>query len=475
MLRPKIYYRADGNSTIGLGHVSRCCALAEMLKKYFECIFIIQKPLPDIKKQILQSCSKIITLQLASKFMEEAKKLRNRLSPGDIVVLDGYRFVTAYQREIKKSGCKLVCVDDIYSYHFLSDAIINHAGGVLPSFYSREYFTRLFLGPEYAMLRKPFWENKVVQRKNNSNVLVLLGGADPTNQIQKVLERCYRPKDKHVFHIVVGAAYGYIESIKEFLESRKDFRAKLYRNMSAAGLKKLMQKCETAITSPSTTAFEYLFVGGKLYLHTIADNQKNVFRYFIENKLARSFSEWASESDVEFKGARLEYNFVQNIRKVFFDLRTELSLEIHKATIGNAKVIFNWINDPVVRAQSYNSAMIPWESHFSWYKKKINDKKSFMYLIYLNKKVIGQARFEVREREATISYMLSEAHRGKGLGKIILKMAVMNLIKEARNVRKVIGYVKQNNMASRKSFQHFGFVEKNTNDYPNSMMYVLNL
>ena len=38
-MKPKIYIRADGNSGIGLGHVIRSLALAEMLKEDFNCIF----------------------------------------------------------------------------------------------------------------------------------------------------------------------------------------------------------------------------------------------------------------------------------------------------------------------------------------------------------------------------------------------------------------------------------------------------
>ena len=38
MIKKKVVLRADGNSKIGLGHVYRLLALAEMLKEDFECV-----------------------------------------------------------------------------------------------------------------------------------------------------------------------------------------------------------------------------------------------------------------------------------------------------------------------------------------------------------------------------------------------------------------------------------------------------
>jgi spore coat polysaccharide biosynthesis predicted glycosyltransferase SpsG len=56
----KVILRADGNSEIGLGHVYRSLALAEMLNEDFETVFLIKKPLKELKRTILQTCSECI-------------------------------------------------------------------------------------------------------------------------------------------------------------------------------------------------------------------------------------------------------------------------------------------------------------------------------------------------------------------------------------------------------------------------------
>ena len=40
MHKPRVVFKADGNKDIGLGHIYRCIALAQMLKSEFEVAFL---------------------------------------------------------------------------------------------------------------------------------------------------------------------------------------------------------------------------------------------------------------------------------------------------------------------------------------------------------------------------------------------------------------------------------------------------
>jgi UDP-2,4-diacetamido-2,4,6-trideoxy-beta-L-altropyranose hydrolase len=92
----RVIFRADGNSRIGLGHVARSLALAHMLRGEFECVFAVQSPTKELKEQILQVCSGIISLPLCLPSEERfVHELAAYISKDEIVVLDGYDFGTA--------------------------------------------------------------------------------------------------------------------------------------------------------------------------------------------------------------------------------------------------------------------------------------------------------------------------------------------------------------------------------------------
>src|ERR1035437_10795092 len=86
----RIFFRADGSSKIGLGHVVRCLALIEMLNRDFECIFLIKDADEKIKHLIERNC-KLIELR-SSDFDKEVLEVLNIVTGNDIVVLDGYCF-----------------------------------------------------------------------------------------------------------------------------------------------------------------------------------------------------------------------------------------------------------------------------------------------------------------------------------------------------------------------------------------------
>ena len=187
-VRRKVIFRADGSDRIGLGHLIRSQALAEMLADDFDCVFALAEapaviaeelasrfsvywlppaaayPLVAASQQQEEAPTPLAAQQQAGKAspaaaatqQQQAAALAALASPHDIIVLDGYPFDTAYQQVLRERGCKLVSIDDIHAYPFVVDAIINTAGGVRPMHYQALPGTRFCLGLRYALLRRPF-------------------------------------------------------------------------------------------------------------------------------------------------------------------------------------------------------------------------------------------------------------------------------------------------------------------------------
>lgn len=313
--KTNIYFRADGNSQIGLGHVIRSLALVEMLRNSFPCHFIIRNPLPTLKSQILELCESIV--ELPENDEAEAKKIAEELLTNqDIIVLDGYHFRTEYQRAIKKSKAKLVCIDDIFAHHFLADIIINHAGGVSPAQYSAEAHTQFLLGLKYALLRKPFREaSKAKQAAQRNAIFICLGGADPNNDTIQVIQKGIAHTEFETFYVVVGAAYIYRAELEALVNTLSQ-KIVILQNISAEEMVAYMQKCKVAITSPSTISYEYLSIGGILHLKVTADNQKNINKYFLESGLAFSFDDFPIQQENKVEKAL-------SLQRAYFDGKTQ--------------------------------------------------------------------------------------------------------------------------------------------------------
>jgi UDP-2,4-diacetamido-2,4,6-trideoxy-beta-L-altropyranose hydrolase len=286
--KKKIIFRVDGNSEIGLGHISRCCALADMLKHDLEIYFYTRAGNLAVIDDIKHYCADVFVLDESISYEEESAKWVSCLKGSEIVVLDGYNFKTAYQQQIINTGCKLVCIDDIHAYHFVADVVINHAPGIDKKAYSCEDHTQLCLGTEYVLLKKMFLDEAVVSDKaldlENSSILICFGGADPTGITQETLAEIMHLFSGRNIHVIVGAAYIHLPQLQQIIAVNK--QVSLHINIKPEDMLAFMKQSHIAVTSASTIALEYICVKGNLFLKCIADNQKDIYKSLIEKDCA---------------------------------------------------------------------------------------------------------------------------------------------------------------------------------------------
>lgn len=271
----RVVFRADGNAQIGLGHVVRSLALADVLREHFDTAFAIQTPTPAVGDMILEVCRRILPLPATSKLAEDADAFCGQLQPGDIVVLDGYHFDEAYQRACRDEGHRiLVCIDDMHDRYMYADAVINHGGGIAASEYEAEAYTQFFLGPEYALLRKPFLVVPPATRAlaNPNDYFVCMGGADPHNLSQKMLAGLARVPDVRQVTVVTGSANPFRPKLEASLP-QLPFPAQVLHNLDAKAMCQVMESCGTAIVPASSVAMEACAVGMRLFVGHFVPNQ----------------------------------------------------------------------------------------------------------------------------------------------------------------------------------------------------------
>lgn len=157
----RIVFRADGNMQIGLGHVMRSLALAEMLRSEFECVFAIHNPSKQLAEVIATFCDSIIYIDNTS----EVESFFSHLDGKELVVLDGYNFDNIYRSELKKRVRKLVLIDDTAENYSDADMVINHCLREGVNIYRGIPTDFTLLGFKYALIRKLFRRSARIKRR----------------------------------------------------------------------------------------------------------------------------------------------------------------------------------------------------------------------------------------------------------------------------------------------------------------------
>lgn len=122
---------------------------------------------------------------------------------------------------------------------------------------------------------------------------------------------------------------------------------------------------------------------------------------------------------------------------------------------------FKWVNNPQVRANSFNQDPIPYEDHVKWFYSRIASPSSFLYLFFnAESQPVGQVRID-KGGETIIDISVDEHFRGRSYSSEILKAACTDyLLRSAGDT--IFSYVKKTNPASYKSFVKCGFSETYT-------------
>jgi RimJ/RimL family protein N-acetyltransferase len=122
------------------------------------------------------------------------------------------------------------------------------------------------------------------------------------------------------------------------------------------------------------------------------------------------------------------------------------------------KKILEWRNEPEVRGQMFNSKLISWSEHATFWNKIIEDKRKYGFIISAEGEDCGVIRFDVENNEAEIDIFISKKFHGKGIGTKALEKS----IKEAKklNLRSINARIKPQNYSSIKAFEKNGFVPK---------------
>ncbi|AYA36686.1 UDP-2,4-diacetamido-2,4,6-trideoxy-beta-L-altropyranose hydrolase [Hymenobacter oligotrophus] len=473
---PRLVFRADGNPRIGLGHVMRLLALADILGQQYPTVFVVQEPWAELMQLLRAACDEVVEAPPMPYEGEPAWLAQQVLQPTDVLVLDGYGFEFNYQQAVRPHVARLVYIDDLHSFPQAADLILNPAGGISAKDYElRQPGAQVLSGPRHAPLRPVFQQAAQQPTPTDASahtVLVCLGGADPTQQTQRITHMLLELEPIQQVHAVVGSAFAGWDALQSWANDQP--RLLLHRNLGAAEMCALMQQCGTAVCSPSTISYEYCAAGGGLlFVQPVADNQHDIDLFLRSSGLALPFHA-ATNVLTSPEAGRLAEQMRHAQRRQFDGLAPQRlhqafaalllpapTFRLRLATAADSDLLFAWSNDPTVRQFSFNPNPIERAEHDVWFTSRLNNPEAVLLIAEddATHTALGLIRFAIAGTEATLSYQIAAEHRGRGLSAPLLAAGTEALHQLRPQVQRVLGHVQLRNEASLKSFRRAGFAE----------------
>jgi RimJ/RimL family protein N-acetyltransferase len=100
-------------------------------------------------------------------------------------------------------------------------------------------------------------------------------------------------------------------------------------------------------------------------------------------------------------------------------------IDFFKATMEDAKLIYDWRLDPESMKQSHQTNSFSFESHLKWFEQSIQSQNREIYLAKVNGVQVGMVRRDLKVSGQTepiwlLSWLIAPSQRGKGFGKKML-------------------------------------------------------
>lgn len=139
-------------------------------------------------------------------------------------------------------------------------------------------------------------------------------------------------------------------------------------------------------------------------------------------------------------------------------------LFLRDAKIDDLQITYLWANHPHTREFAFNKDLISFETHSKWFQRKLHNGDCIYKIFIRDGEPIGSIRFDIKDGEGLISYLISPELTGKGFGKKILEYGILSITLERPQIKTLKGLVQKENIASIRIFKKLGFERTDFND-----------
>lgn len=300
MLR-RIVFRVDASPRIGTGHVFRCLSVADALAKAgVTCHFAMTDHPENLAELVMGRGHVLHRLNpvagaaphpappphapwLAGSWQQDARQTRDILAmvQPDWLILDHYA-LDAMWEDTARGTTPLAVIDDLADRPHSADLLLDSGLDRLPRHYAAlvPKNCKLLLGPEFSLLRDEFArlrsraEQRRATHEDVRSLLVTLGGMDPDNILQRLLDILIGLDLHRRFIITAIAGRGSTLATPEGqARMRADHGIRVLSNVTNVG--ELILNADLCIGAAGSTSWERCCLGLPTLMLVLADNQSS--------------------------------------------------------------------------------------------------------------------------------------------------------------------------------------------------------
>lgn len=356
-----VVIRADANSKIGMGHVTRCLSVADaLLKRGEEVLFVTadDTPVPLLTKKgipyrVLHTDYADMEAELPE-LWEVLRELPQGAESPDAalaqkntsILVDSYYVTEKYLAALKKR-ITTIYMDDIYAFSYPVDMLINYNIYGEEMGYEKDAAfadTKLLLGANYVPLREEFSagagyvqsrkelsaetenvtpaEDRLHQtaeqgRTADGGILITTGGSDSFNLAGQLLMEAmkYDALKEKEYHVVSGSLNPHIRELQALAQKHEN----IHIHCNVTNMAELMAESEVALSAGGSTLYELCAVGVPVIAFSFAENQERLVQTFVKRGIAQYGGNYRTD------GNKMIQNTIAGLETLLEDknLRTE--------------------------------------------------------------------------------------------------------------------------------------------------------
>lgn len=492
-----VVFRCDSTKKQGLGHVFRAVAVADAAVAAGHTVEFLARIESETGRTLLADHAFECTVPESTDPRDVAEWAAERRA--DVVHVDTYEDQGDLRDELSDRGILLSNVEDAHWGRRPADIVIDPSAGAEHAYRPWDASHRLVRGVSAIPLRREILADLDISAQRRKEVdsalaageqlplrvLIVMGGTDAKN-MTKVVAQWW--------------ADAGVPAETTVVTSREDLELPGMKSVRPGpGIARSFPHMDLMISGSGTTMWELAALGVPMALVQLVDNQKDNYTFAVNSGIALGLGSVADldpegYGDADLPGAD-RAAAVEALRELALDESSRRrmaeagralvdgqgasrivaawsealsartgDITARRADINDASVLYDWRNDPSVRAVSRQKEELSWTGHIQWLSQTLARTDRELWIIQRSGEPVGTVRFDRLDEEGSVwevSITVAPSLRGQGLASILLREAEAEFLRsrpeEERESVEFIAEMLESNPASRRLFEREGY------------------